>query len=162
MCTLCNCIPIYFVLAIAEFSATEYEFDINIFSPIGTVVFEALFIINPNVTVEYLRFDIIMDEIVGESIVGESIVGESSVDGDFLINGTTEPLVIRQAPFQSMYLLTISTGSVSYSNDTMDITFNLYAFVFLSTGVTEMSIANVILHKIGKTLLICVLLSDAW
>ena len=129
---------------IAQFDATEYEFDINIYSPIGTVVFEALFIINPNVTVEYLSFDIIMMD---------EMVGESNIEGDFLINGTTPPLVIQQAPFQSMYLLTITTGSVLGTTDTMDVTFNLFAFINISIGVIRTVISNVTLHKIGKTLL---------
>ena len=141
------CTPGYFTISflvssfIAQFNATEYEFDINIYSPIGTVVFEALFIINPNIMVEYLSFDIIMMD---------EIVGESSVDGDFLINETIPPLVIQQAPFQSMYLLTITTGNVLDTNDTMDITFNLFAFIDISTGVLSMSVSNVTLHKIGK------------
>ena len=126
---------------IAQFNATEYEFDINISSPIGTVVFEALFIINPNVTVECLSFDIMRTD---------DIKGMSSVDGNFLINGTTPPLVIQQAPFQSMYLLTIKTGSVFDINDTMDITFNLVAFINISTGVVRMPFSNVTLHKRSK------------
>ena len=124
------------------FDATEYEFDINISSPIGTIVFEALFIINPNVTVEYLSFDIIMMD-------DHEMVGESSVDENFLINGTTPPLVIQQAPFQSIYLLTIATNSVLDTNDTMDITFNLFAFINISTGIVGMPRSNVTLHKIG-------------
>ena len=134
---ICFLVPSF----IAQFNATEYEFDINIYSPIGTVVFEALFIINPNVTVEYLSFDIIMMD---------EIVGESSVEGDFLINGTIPPLVIQQSPFQSMYLLTITTGNVLDTNDAMNITFNLFAFVNISIGVMRMVTSNVILHKIGK------------
>ena len=125
---------------IAQFNATEYEFDINIYSPIGTVVFDALFTINPNVTVEFLTFDIMMME---------EFVGESSGDGEFLINGTTPPLVI-QAPYQSMYLLTITTGNVLDTEDTMDITFNLFAFINISIGVVRMPTSNVTLHKIGK------------
>ena len=77
---------------------------------------------------------------------------ESSV-GDFLINGTTPPLVIQQAPFQSMYLLTITTGNVLDTNDTMDITLNLLAFLNTSAGVVRMPVSNVTLHKIGKALL---------
>ena len=80
------------------------------------------------------------------------IVGESSVDGIFLINETTPPLVI-QAPFQSMYLLTITTGSVLETADTMDITFELFALISLSTEGMRMSSSNVTLHKIGKVLL---------
>ena len=121
-------------------NASEYEFDINIYSPIGTVVFEALFIIIPNVTVDSLSFDIIMTD---------EIVGESSIDGDFLINGTMLPLLI-QAPYQSMYLLTITTGNVLDTTDTMDITFDLFAFINISIGIVRMSISNVTLHKIGK------------
>ena len=126
---------------IGLFNATEYEFDINIYSPIGTVVFEALFIINPNVTVDYLSFDIIMMD---------EMVGESSVDGDFLINRTSPPLVIQQAPFQSMYLLTITSGNLLDTSNTMDITFSLFAFVNISSGITETLISNVTLHQIGE------------
>ena len=128
---------------IAQFDGSEYESDINIYSPIGTVVFEALFIINPNVTVEFLSFDIMMMD---------EIVGESSIDGDFLINGTMLPLLI-QAPYQSMYLLTITTGNVLDTSDTMDITFNLFAFINISIGIVTMPTSNVTLHKIGKVLL---------
>ena len=141
---ICNCcyynyVVFYVVSFNAQFSASEYEVDIDIYSPIGTVVLEALFIINPNVTVEYLSFDIMMDEMVGESSVG----------GDFLINGTIPPLV-QQAPFQSMYLLTITTGNVLDTTDTTDITFSLFAFINISTGVVAVPVSNVILHKIGK------------
>ena len=125
---------------IAQFNESEYEFYINIYSPIGTVVFEALFIIHPNVTVEYLSFDI---EMIDE------IVGESSTDEDFLINETTPPLLV-QAPYQSLYLLTITTGNVLDTSDTMDITFNLFAFINISIGVVRMPMSNVTLHKIGK------------
>ena len=83
----------------------------------------------------------------------DEMVGESSVVGEFLINGTTPPLVIQQSPFQSMYLLTITTGSVLDSADTMDITFNLFTLVSISIGVVRMPIANVTLHKIGKIFL---------
>ena len=127
---------------IAQFNEAEYEFDIDIYSPVGTVVFEALFIINPNVTVEFLSFDIIMTD---------DIEGETSVDGDFLINGTIPPLVI-QAPYQSMYLLTITTGNVIDTSDTTDVTFNLFAFVNISIGVVTIPMSNVTLHKIGKIL----------
>ena len=98
-------------------------------------MFEAVFIINPNITVE-LSFD---------------IVGESTINGDFLINGTMPPLV-AQAPYQSMYLLTITTGNVINTSDTTDVTFNLSAFVNISTGVVTMPMCNVTLHKIGKIL----------
>ena len=81
----------------------------------------------------------------------DEMVGESIVDGDFLINETMPPLVIQQAPFQSMYLLTITiNGSVLDTNDTMDITFNLSAFIRVS-GASAMPASNVTLRKIGKS-----------
>ena len=122
------------------FDEAEYEFDINIYSPVGTVVSEALFIITPNVTVEFLSFDIIMTD---------ELVGESTINGDFLINGTMPPLV-TQAPYQSIYLLTITTGSVIDTSDTTDVTFDLFSFVNISNGTVAMPISNVTLHKIGK------------
>ena len=84
------------------------------------------------------------------------IIEDSSVDEVFLINGTTPPLVIQQAPFRSMYLLTVTTGNVLGTNDKMNITFNLSAFIFISAGpgVLSMPVSKVILHKIGKVLLI--------
>ena len=81
------------------------------------------------------------------------MVGESSIDGNFLINGKIPPLVIQQAPFQSMYLLTITTGSVLDPNDIMDITFDLFAFINTSTGEVRMLFSNATLHKIGEILL---------
>ena len=99
-----------------------------------------MLIINSNVTVEYLSFDIMVDE----------MVGGSNVHGDFLINGTIPPLV-QQAPFQPMYLLNITTGNVLDTTDTMD-TFSLFAFINISTGALAMPVSNVILHKIGKAL----------
>ena len=79
----------------------------------------------------------------------DEIVGELSIDGDFLINRTMLPLLIP-APYQSMYLLTITTGNVLDTTDTMDITFDLFAFINISIGVVTMSVSNVALHKIGK------------
>ena len=112
-------------------------------------MFAALFIINPNVTIEFLSFDIITtDELVGES----TDVGKSRVNRNFLINGTIPPLV-TQAPYRSTYLLAITTGNVLDINDTMDITFDLFAFINTTTDRMSMLISNVILHKIGKMLL---------
>ena len=118
------------------FNATEV--DINIYSPNGTVVFETLFIINPNVTVEHLSFDITT-----------MMVGESNFAGDFLINGTTPPLVV-QAPFQSLYMLTVLTGGVLNTSSTMDIIFSLIALVNTSSSITETMISNVTVHQIGE------------
>ena len=124
---------------IAMFHEKEYEFDISIYSSTGTVVFEALFIINPIFTVRYLSFDIISDE----------YVGEITSYGDILINGIAPPLAIR-APYQSVYFLAITVDNILDNNDTTDVIFDLFAFVRTSTGIVAMPTSNVILHKIGK------------
>ena len=82
----------------------------------------------------------------------DEMIRGSSVDGDFLINGTIPPLV-KSAPFQSTYLLNITTGNALDTTGTMDITFSLIAFINTSTGVLAMPVSNVIVHKIGKVLL---------
>ena len=77
----------------------------------------------------------------------DELVGESTITGDFLINGTISSLVV-QPPYQSMYLLTITTGNVLDAGDTSDVTFSLFAFVNISTGEVAMPMSNVTLHKI--------------
>ena len=79
----------------------------------------------------------------------DELVRGSTISGDFLINGTIPPLVV-QPPYQSMYLLTITTGSMLDTNDTTDVTFSLFAFINISTGVVAVPMSNVTLHKIGK------------
>ena len=81
----------------------------------------------------------------------DELVRGSTISGDFLINGTIPPLVV-QPPYQSLYLLTITTGSMLDAGDTTDVTFNLFAFVNISIGVVAMPMSNVTLRKIGKVL----------
>ena len=81
----------------------------------------------------------------------DELVRGSTISGDFLINGTIPPLVV-QPPYQSLYLLTITTGSMLDINDTTDVTFNLFAFVNISISIVTMPMSNVTLHKIGKIL----------
>ena len=78
----------------------------------------------------------------------DELVGESSVDGNFFMNGTMPPLVVKP-PYHSMYWLVITTGNMLDINDTMDITFNLSVFINTSDIVSMMLISNVTLHKIG-------------
>ena len=86
------------------------------------------------------------------------MVGELSDDGDFLINGTTSPLVI-QRPFQSMYLLTITIGNV-LDTDPADALFNLSAFISISTGESAMPASHVTLHKIGNFVVTSIYMFD--
>ena len=121
------------------FDLEEYEPRVSVSAPIGTDLFTAFFIINSSVTIGYLSFDIVDNMMVGESVSGS----------DFLINGTTPPVVISP-PFESMYQLTISTGRVIDAVKLMDnITFNLHSFVNTTNGDIAMALASVVLHVTG-------------
>jgi len=79
------------------------------------------------------------------------MVGESVSNSNFLINGTSPPLVIS-SPFESMYQLTISTGRVLTATDQLrdNITFNLYGFMYTINGEMIVTIASVVLHITGN------------
>ena len=125
----------------AMFDQDEYQSLININSPTETDLLTAFFIINSSVTIGYLSFDIVNNMMVGESVSGS----------DFLINGTTPPIVIFP-PFESMYQLTISTGREFTAGDQMrdNITFNLHSFVNTTNGDIIMALASVVLHVTGN------------
>ena len=82
------------------------------------------------------------------------MVGESVSGSDFLINGTTPPIVISPS-FESMYQLTISTGRVFTVSDQMrdNITFNLHSFVNTTNGDIIMALASVVLRVTGIILI---------
>ena len=125
----------------AMFAQDEYQSFININSPAGTGLFTTSFIINSSVTIGYLSFDIVDNMMVGESVSGS----------DFLINGTTPPVVISP-PFESMYQLTISTGREFTASDQMrgNITFNLHSFVNTTNGDMVMTLASAVLRVTGN------------
>ena len=121
-----------------ELNATEYEFDVNVYSPVGTVVFEALFVaenINELVTI-LVRF-----------------AGNLSELALFSINETGMDSVTFNSPIETNPLLTITLDEALDPNDDQVVyTFTL-DYATLASGVplrTKSSFGHVILHEIGK------------
>ena len=130
MCILYTVSPGYIV----AFNATEYEFDVNVYSPNGTVVFEALiFAENPN----------------NIRIMSAAFRGSEVNHGPYSINGMDGSTEVN--PIRSNNLLTIRM------NETLDPNDNEAVYEFILTAVafnfqfvaTELQV-RVILNEIGK------------
>ena len=121
---------------VIAFNATEYEFDVNVYSPAGTVVFEALiFAENPNSLVT----------------MGAAFSGTEADYGPYSINGMD--VTAEVFPIRSSNLLTIridDDGALDPNDDEAIYEFVINAFaVTPQLGTTELQV-NVILHEIGK------------
>ena len=132
MCILCTVTPGY----ITAFNATEYEFDVNVYSPAGTVEFEALiFAENPSSLV----------------VLGVAFGGTEADYGPYSINGMD--ITAEVFPIRSNNLLTIridDDGALDPNDNKTVYEFIIRAFaVTLQHGTTELQV-NVILHEIGK------------
>ena len=117
-------------------NATEYEFDLNVYSPVGTVVFEALLVAEidiSNFVLIIVRFD-----------------GAQTDFGPYSINGMDTEVqftpLITTAP-----LLTIRLDeALDPNDDEVDYTFRLNYFgaaVAATSGAVD-----VIIHEISKLL----------
>jgi len=126
-----NLFQLHFTVAL--FELPQYEFDANVCSPVGTMIFEIEFFISSisDRTIDYMEF---------------------SINGDrgFLINGTASPLVV-QPPFRLRYPLIVSLGRGRDVNEVSEfISFELVAFVNTSSGAMIMPRSNVTLRKLGE------------
>ena len=138
--------------SITMFNPEQYEHEVEVNLTSQTDLFSAFFIIDSNASIAYLSFDIVDNMMAGEA---ESV-------GDFLINGTSPPVVISP-PFESMYQLTLSTGR---DFDVMelreDIKFNLFGFVNTTDGDVVASLANVTLYKRGNHTISIIVCTFIW
>ena len=120
---------------VLEFNATEYEFDVSAYSPVGTVVFEALlFVENQNTFIT----------------IAAGFTGTELEYLPYSINGMNLSVTIMS--FRRSHLLRIALDETLDLNDEEAI----YEFRLDVVGVplqgsmnTELS-ANVIVHEIGK------------
>lgn len=115
------------------FNATEYEFDVSVYSPIGTTVFEALLIFE-NVTVlqPIINFD-----------------GESSDFAPYSINGMNSEVAYNSLD-NGVQLLTIALDEdLDPSDENVDYSFAIHYFAIIDLMVFRGSV-NVILHETGK------------
>ena len=118
------------------FNASEYEFDVNVYSPVGTVVFEAL---------------LITENLTELTLVRASFRGIPEEYNHYSLNGMDETVTI-DFPFPSNPLLTIALNESLEDDDdeiTYDFRIDFFAVTFSSC---REAIVNVILHEISKLL----------
>ena len=119
----------------ATFNATHYEFDISVYCPIGTVVFEAMhFYENPD--------DIQLALVDFQASSSTGTIGDFEA---FSLNGMGNGAVVGPDG-----LITVTTDQLVNASDTT-CDFSLASLV--TTGaITESITAIVIVHKKGKQL----------
>ena len=118
------------------FNASEYEFDVNVYSPIGTVVFEAL---------------LIAENVSNLLTIASNFAGARREFGPYSINGMDIESTF-DAPIRSNPLLTIRLDeTLDPNDDQVEYTFTIDYVAAGSSRIRSQS-ANVILHEIGKLL----------
>ena len=117
-------------------NATEYEFDVNVYSPVGTVVFEALLIAENNIN------DFIL--------IIASLSGAQAEFGPYSINGMDERVEFVP-PFTTNPLVTIRLDETLDPDDgQVDYEFTLQYFGATIADGQKSDIVDVIIHEIGK------------
>ena len=126
-----------------RFNATEYEFDVNVYSPVGTVVFEAL---------------IFAENYINLVIMVATFSGSEPNYGRFSINGMN--LSTEIVPVRSSNLLTIGIAeSLDPEDNKVIYEFTIASFAVSSEIGSSESQTRVILHEIGKLLAMALLLT---
>ena len=119
---------------IITYNATEYEFDISVYSSVGTVVFEAL---------------LIAEDISDLVLIIAIFAGDMTSFDPFSINGM-ETEVRFDGPIRTNPLLTITLNEALDPNDSIvDYSFTIN-YISLTVGIMRGSV-NIILHEIGKS-----------
>jgi len=126
----------YFV----TFNATEYEFDVNVYSLLGTVAFQAILIAeNPgNLSILTVNFD-----------------GALSEYGPYTINDAPNDLSIviflQPSSIEMSTLLTITLDEPLDPNNDQGNRYEFQLTYFAATNFTSMTgEVNIILHEFGK------------
>ena len=118
---------------VITYNATEYEFDISVYSSVGTVVFEAL---------------LVTENINDFVIITANFSGDINDFGPFSINGM-ETQVTFDHPITANPLLLITLNETLNMNDSIA----EYRFTINYRAVIVekyMGSVNVVLHEIGK------------
>ena len=121
---------------ILAYNATEYEFDVNVYSPIGTVVFYAL---------------LVAENINNFIDISVNFTGNQSQIGPYSINGMSGPAIFM-LPISANPLLTISLNETLKSTDEQeDYNFTMqYSGIQLEGTIIVSGSASIILHEISK------------
>ena len=118
---------------IIAYNATEYEFDVNVYSPVGTAVFDAL---------------IIIEDLPSTVIVVVKLVGGSA--DSFAVNGINRELTFLPVDTLENPLLTITLNETLDANDeNTDYNFMITYFATSATLTHYEDSVNIILHEIG-------------
>ena len=131
---LCYCVfiasPGYNII----FNATEYEFDVSVYSPNGTVVFEALLLVE----------DLSVITVIRVNFVG-------NVD-NYYVNGMNTEVNFFPIETLANPLLTVTlNGALDPNDNTTDYNFMIEYVADSATQTTDHTgVVNVILHEIGK------------
>ena len=117
-------------------NASEYKFDVNVYSPVGTVVFEVL---------------LIAENISNLNLLTSNFFGDQTLYGPYSINGMNEAITLN-SPFTSNPLLAIALDESLDPNDNEVIyDFSIDIFAVFVTDLRNLR-TNVILREIGKSL----------
>ena len=120
----------YFVTS----NATEYEFDVNVYSPTGTVVFEVL-LIAENIS----AFENV-------SIIAY-FAGLSTEYDPYTINGMNREVIFNSPTENPLLIIAVDT-TLNANDSKVDYLFRI-DYVVLDTS-TKTAEVNVTLHEIGK------------
>ena len=119
---------------IIAYNATEYEFDVNVNTPVGTAVFDAL---------------IIIEDLPNTITVVVNLVGSNA--NSFAINGMNRQLTFLPVDTLETPLLTITLNETLDANDeNTDYNFMITYFATSATFTHYEDSINVTLHEIGK------------
>ena len=122
------------------FNATEYEFDVDVYSSVGTFVFDAL---------------LIAENLIDIVVIRVNLAGNAGSFDPYSINGMNTGVDFFPNEMSENPLLTVTLDEVLDPNDdTMDYYFNIDYEATSSpaegTPAVYTGSANVILHEIGK------------
>jgi len=118
------------------YNATEYEFDVNVYSPIGKVVFEALIIVE-NIN----RFTIINVAFMGSDSNGHEY-------GPYSLNGMDDFISFDPPTTNPLLTITLDENLNSTDQDVKhDFMLNFFA-IGVDNIVSES--VNVTLHEVGR------------
>ena len=115
------------------FNATEYEFDVNVYSPNETVVFEA-FLVAENINADF--------------VIRVGFNGAATEFDPYSINGMNSSVIITSTQSTDPLLTIRLEEPLDPNDDQIDYTFAL-AYLAAGAGVKSEE-AKVIIHEIGK------------
>ena len=117
------------------FNATEYEFDVSVHSPVGTVVFEALLIV----------------EDFNDLLI---ITATHSGPPLYSINGAGTQVVFDSSIRTNPLLMITLTEILNADDENVYYNFTIHYYAVTLTSDDHADSVNVVLHEIGKSMIV--------